>query len=176
MQHILGPGVLLESQIGNYTEILVVINVFGPRHHQNTKPRRKPKTLKCDIFWPEGTAKGNRRSSACFFFLFFFEQRSDVSKYQHVSGKDSPVRRGEGMYWEPFVYQSEASRVELINVRCLCRRTTLVMCYCGGIMTADGELDITYQRLRRHRLQGEHPQTALHTITTAGCSTRRLCR
>ena len=43
-------------------------------------------------------------------------------------------------------------------------------------MTADGELDIKRQRLLRHRLQGEHQQTVLHTITTAGCSTRRLCR
>ena len=46
-QHKFGPSVLLDSQTGNHTEIFVDIYVFSPRHHQSTKARRKPKTLKC---------------------------------------------------------------------------------------------------------------------------------
>ncbi len=43
-------------------------------------------------------------------------------------------------------------------------------------MTPDGELDIKCQCLRRYRFLGQHLQTVLHAIVTAGCSTRRLCR
>ena len=85
-------------------------------------------------------------------------------------------KEGRVIHRGPFVYQSEASRVDLTNVRCLRRRTTLVLWNCGGLMTADGELDIKCQCLRRYIFQGEHLQTVLHAIATAGCSTRRLCR
>ena len=121
--HILGPRSLLESQTH---EILVVIAVSDPAASPEKKPRSKTRTLEYGIiFGPSAPPKetGDRR---LVFFLSPVECSLTLAN-TNLSQERTHLLGGERMYRDPFVYQTEAIRVDLTNVRCLRGRTTLVL-------------------------------------------------